>query len=44
MHVRQWDGLDETGKRMESGMYFCELSIREGKNPQRMVRKMLMLK
>jgi len=35
-----WDGMDEAGKRMTSGLYFYQLD----NGSERQMRKMLMLK
>jgi flagellar hook assembly protein FlgD len=40
----QWDGRDETGQAVGSGMYFYRLQVTGGKTSFQQTRKMLLLK
>jgi SagB-type dehydrogenase family enzyme len=43
-YTLQWDGLNDFGERMASGVYFCQIEMNQGDRPIQQTRKMLMLK
>jgi len=43
-HKAVWNGVDNTGKRVSSGMYFYVLNVKNDKESYREIKKMIMVK
>ena len=43
-YALRWNGLNDNGKRIASGVYFYQIEVNDDKHASKLTRKMLMLK